>query len=129
MHINFTFLYIKYPPLSISPMDLRYGYCLPDVDVGRILDSSSLFYFDHLLYFHFLLEWSRGLEGWNSFLVVVLPYLLLVCFGSTIVAPLFVLLGSVGLPSTCRFGLRPRRLPDAFSCLADHCFTSHYSYL
>ena len=53
----------------------------------------------------------------------------LLCFGSTIVAPLFVLLGSGGLPSACRFGFGPRRLPDAFSCLVDHCFTSNYSYL
>ena len=59
--------------MSISPSDLRYELRLPDVDVGRILDSSSLFYFDHILYF--LFYWSRVVV-WKAgirFLVVVLP--------------------------------------------------------
>ena len=69
--------------------------------------------------------WKAGIR----FLMVVLPRPRLPCFGSTIVAPLFVLLGSGGLPSACWCGVGPLRLRDAFSCLVDHCFTSHYSYL
>ena len=69
--------------------------------------------------------WKAGVR----FLVVVLPRPRLLYFGSAIVAPLFVLLGSGRLPSACRFGFGPRRLPDAFSCLVDHCFTSHFPCL
>ena len=47
-------------------MDLRYGYCLPDVDVGRILDSSFLP--SSLFVFSFLLKWSFDLQDWSSFL-------------------------------------------------------------
>ena len=63
------------------------------------------------------------------FLEVALSCPRLLSFGSTIVAPLFVLLGSGGLPSACWCGVGPLRLRDAFSCLVDHSFTSHYSYL
>ena len=63
------------------------------------------------------------------FLEVALSFPHLLGLGSTIVAPLFVLLGSGGLPSACRFGFGPRRLPDAFSCLVGNCFTSHFPCL
>ena len=63
------------------------------------------------------------------FLEVALSCPHLLGLGSTVVAPLFVLLGSGGLPSPCWCGVGPLRLQDAFSCLVGHCFTSHYSYL